>query len=139
LVVDVTVLATDITTALKTVAGISAFDGYVPAKVPEAGGFILPYVVLWLGVGENPNEPTSDGIHSTDTLILDFQVTVVASNPAACRAVAQAVKQALTNLQTGTGRIKPNPDSFDQPKPILDTTITPARFMLPIQWRLITN
>lgn len=136
---DLTLLAADITEALETVAGISVFDGQVPKAVPEVGGFILPYAVLWLGAGDNPDEPTSCGTHNTDTLILDFQVTVVASNPAACRAVAQAVKQKLTNMPTGTGRIKPNPDGFNQQAPILDTTITPARLMLPLQWRLITN
>lgn len=132
-------LVQDIKDALEDVTGISVFDGFVPTKVPEAGGFILPYVVIWAGVGDNPDEPTSCGTHNTDTLILDFQITVAASNTGAVRAVAEAVKQKLTNLQTGTGRIKPNPDGFNQQPPILDTQITPARFMLPLQWRLITN
>ena len=137
--VEISPLAAAITDKLKDIAGITVYDGYVPRQVPEAGGFILPYAVLWLGTGDNPDEPTSCGLHNADTLVLDFQVTVVASNTPAVRAVAEAVKQALTNLQTGKGRIKPNPDGFNQQAPILDTQTTPARFMLPLQWRLITN
>jgi len=138
-VVDTGPLVQDIKDALEDVTGISVFDGFVPTKVPEAGGYILPYVVIWLGVGDNPNEPTSCGTHNTDTLILDFQITVAASNTPAIRAAAEAVRQKLTNLQAGTGRIKPNPDAFNQQAPTLDTQVTPARFMLPLQWRLITN
>lgn len=136
---EVAPLAEAILTKLKDITGITVYDGHVPKAVPEAGGFILPYAVLWLGTGDNPNEPTSCGTHNTDTLVLDFQVTVVASNTPAVRAVAEAVKQSLTNLAAGKGRIKPNPDGFNQQAPILDTQTTPARFMLPLQWRLITN
>lgn len=125
--------------ALKAVPGVTVYDGYVPTKVPEAGGHILPYVVNWFGVGANPEEPSACGIHDTDTLILDFQTTIVGANPAICRAVAAPLRAALTNLRVGTGRIKPNPDGFNQQAPILDTTITPARFMLPLHWRLTTN
>lgn len=137
--VDVEALALDITAKLRTVAGISVFDGSVPKSVPEAGGYILPYAVLWLGMPDDPREQTADGRHNDETENLDFQTTVVASNPAACRAVSQAVKQALKNHRAGTGLIKPNPDAFDQKLPIPDTTITPTRYMLPLQWRLITN
>lgn len=124
---------------LKTIPGLSVFDGYVPTKVPEIGGFILPYVVLWAGVGDNPEEQTSDGVHNYDTLIWDFQTTIVGATPDICRRVTADVKTRLTNLRAGTGRVRPNPDGFQQQQPILDTSISPARFMLPIPWRLITN
>lgn len=137
--VDVTLLVDDVETALGTIPSISVFDGQVPTKVPEAGGYILPYVVLWAGIGDNPGEQTSCGTHSTDTLIWDFQTTAVGATPDICRRVAQDTKAALTNLRSGTGRVRPNPDGFQQQTPIPDNSVSPARFMLPTQWRLITN
>lgn len=136
---DPVALTDGVESALKTIEGIAVFDGFVPTKVPEAGGFILPYVVLWAGVGDNPEELPSSGDHDTSTLIWDFQTTIVAASPDVCRRVTSDVKALLTNRRTGTGRIRPNPDGFQQQQPILDTSVTPARFMLPIPWRLITN
>ena len=137
--VDVSLLVADVDTALRTLPQITVFDGHVPAKVPEMGGYVLPYVVIWAGIGDEPQEQTSCGVHSTDTLIWDFQTTTVGATADVCRRVAQDVKTALNNLPTGTGRVRPNPDGFQQQTPILDTSVTPARFMLPVQWRLITN
>lgn len=137
--VDATELVTPVLAALATVPGISVHDGHVPASLPETGGYVDPYVVLWAGVGDSPDEPTTDGIHDTDSLIWDFQTTAIGASAAICRAVAKDVKAALTNLRVGTGRVRPNPDGFNQQTPILDTQTTPARFMLPEQWRLNTN
>lgn len=137
--VDVSLLVADVDAALRTLPNVGTFDGYVPAKVPEAGGYVLPYVVIWAGIGDEPQEQTSDGLHSTDTLVWDFQTTAVAATADVCRCVAADAKTALNNLRSGTGRVRPNPDGFQQQAPILDTSVTPARFMLPQQWRLITN
>lgn len=136
---DVSALAAAVVAAEDEILGVKNFDGYVPAKIPEAGGFILPYFVNWFGTGDNPDEVTTDGNQPTDSLVWDFQITAVASNPAACRAVAIALKQKLTNRRIGKGTLRLNPDGFNQQTPILDTQTTPARFMLPLQWRLITN
>lgn len=115
------------------------FDGYVPEKVTETNGYIDPYVVLWAGMGDNPFEPTACGTHNEDTLIWDFQTTVVGASPEACRSAAKMVKAQLTNLVIRTGKVRPNPDGFNQQSPILDTQATPSRFMLPLQWRITTN
>lgn len=136
---DPSALAAAVRAALGALPGISVFDGQVPVKVPEVGGYILPYVVLWAGIGDNPGELTSCGQHSTDTLIWDFQTTAVGATADICRRVAQDVKNTLTNHRAGTGRIRPNPDGFQQQTPTPDNSVTPARFMLPQQWRLITN
>lgn len=125
--------------ALATVEGITEYDGFVPMKVPETDGYIDPYVVLWAGTGDEPNELPADGRQDSDTLIWDFQTTAVGATPAICRAVDKAVAAALTNLAIGTGQVRRNPDGFNQQSPILDTQTTPSRFMLPRQWRLITN
>lgn len=119
--------------------GAGFFDGNVPTKVPETSGYIDPYVVLWAGLGDNPFEPTACGTHNTDTLVWDFQTTVVAADADTCRRVGQAVKARLTNLVMGTGQVRPNPDGYNQQSPIQDNQSTPARFMLPLQWRITTN
>lgn len=131
--------AADVMDALAAIPGITEYDGFVPVSVPETGGYPDPYVVLWAGTGDGPDELPADGRQTTDTLIWDFQTTAVGANPAICRAVDKAVKAALTNLAVGTGRVRRNPDGFNQQNPILDTQTSPARFMLPRQWRLITN
>jgi hypothetical protein len=116
------------------------YDGYVPERVPEAGGHILPYVVLYAGDGSPVvEEVTADGLQPVDTLVWDFQITAVGATSDVCRRVAQDVRRLLTNLRAGTGRIKPNPDGFNQQVPYLDPSVTPARFILPLQWRLNTN
>lgn len=115
------------------------YDGHVPEKVPETDGYIDPYVVLFAGLGDNPLEPTACRTHSTDTVIWDFQTTVAAATADLCRQAGNAVKASLTNLPAGTGRVIPNPDGFNQQAPILDTQTTPARLMLPLQWRITTN
>jgi hypothetical protein len=120
-------------------ADLGFHDGFVPEDLPETGGYIDPYVVLWGGIGDNPFEPTACGTHSTDTLVWDFQTTVVAASASACRQAAQAVKASLVNLVVGTGKVRPNPDGYNQQSPILDTQTIPARFMLPLQWRITTN
>lgn len=124
---------------LRTVTDRVVHDGYVPEKLPQTGSYIDPYTVLWAGMGDNPDELTSDGYQGTSTLIYDFQTTAVGPTPATCRAVAQDDRRALLNQRAGTGVIRTNPDGYNQQTPILDTTATPARFMLPQQWRLITN
>lgn len=136
---DPVALAAVVQAAVESLSGVSFFDGNVPKDVPEAGGFILPYVVLWAGVGDNPDELPSSGQHDSSTLIWDFQITIVGANPDRCRRVAKDVLAKLINTRAGTGRIRPNPDGFNQQFPIPDASIIPSRFMLPLQLRLITN
>ena len=136
---DPTQCAKDVMAALRTVPGITSYDGFVPVKLPESGGYIDPYVVLWAGTGDEPGELPADGRQTSDTLIWDFQTTAVGADPAICRAVDKAVGAALTNLAIGTGRVRRNPDGFNQQAPVLDTQSTPSRHFLPRQWRLITN
>ena len=125
--------------ALRTVPGITVYDGSVPTRVPESGGYIDPYVVLWAGTGDEPDELPADGRQAGDSIVWDFQTTAVAAGPNICRDVTAAVAAALTNLPVRTGRVRRNPDGFNQQSPILDTQTSPARHMLPRQWRLITN
>lgn len=124
---------------MGTVDGITVYDGDVPEKVPQVEGNVLPYFVLWSGLPDNPDEVTADGKQVGDSFIWDFQITVVASNPPACRAAARSLQMKLLNMKLGTGKVRPNPDSFKRDAPLLDTSVSPARFMLPTFWRNITN
>lgn len=136
---DPTTFPAVIEAAVLQVPGMSFYDGFVPKVLPESGGYIDPYTVLWSGLGDNPREPTSCGTHNQDTVIWDFQTTVVGPSADVCRRAARLVQQRLVNLPLGTGRVVPNPDGFNQQSPILDTQASPSRFMLPLQWRAITN
>jgi len=138
-VADLTLMVNKLKERMLTVNGITVHDGFVPTELPEKDGKILPYVVLWAGLPDFGDEVTADGQQVTDSTIFDFQATAVASNPAACRATAHALSLALVNLKLGTGRVRPNPDSFRRDVPLLDKTVTPARLMLPTFWRLHTN
>jgi len=136
---DIEQLVADVKTALEEIPDVTFKDGYAAEALPETGGYIDPYVILWAGLGDNPPELTACGTQGTDTLIWDFQTTAVGADAGICRSVAKAVAAKLTNLPAGTGKIRRNPDGFNQQTPILDTQTSPARFMLPLQWRLITN
>jgi hypothetical protein len=125
--------------ALRTIPGITVYDGFVPASVPTVGAYIRPYIVLWAGTGNDPGELTACGTWDGDTLILDFQTTAVGASAEVCRSVSTAATATLANLPVGTGKVRRNPDGFNQATPILDTQTSPARLLLPEQWRLITN
>lgn len=137
--VDPAELTAPIRAALSAVPGTTEYDGYVPEKLPETDGFIDPYVVLWAGTGDETDEIPACGVQDGDSIVWDFQTTSVGATPAICRAVDHAVTGQLLNLRIRTGRVRRNPDGFNQQFPILDTQTSPARFMLPRQWRLITN
>lgn len=127
-------------TALRTIPGVSGVhDGFVPEKLPETDGYIDPYIVLWAGTGDEPGELPSNGMQDGDTLIWDFQTTSVGATPDICRGVDRAVQDKLRNMLVGRGRVRRNPDGYNQQSPLLDTQTTPSRFYLPRQWRLITN
>ena len=137
--VDPSTLTGPVLAALRAIPGITVYDGLVPNSVPETDGYIDPYVVLWAGTGDEPDEQPADGVQDGDSIVWDFQTTAVGADPSICRAVDNAVQDALRNLRVRTGRVRRNPDGFNQATPILDTQTSPARLMLPRQWRLITN
>lgn len=136
---DDVALMEEITALLKTLPEVTIYDGIVPEKLPTDGVYIRPYVVLWAGVGGDPREVASSGEGSSDSTILDFQTTAVGATSTVCRQVAQALKKLLGNARIGTGRIRMNPDGLVAGAPIPDTSESPAVFMLPVQWRLISN
>ncbi|MGV0109833.1 hypothetical protein [Arthrobacter sp. CP30] len=138
--VDVIALRGAVQTALSTITGATFYDGYVPEKVPtDPAGFVLPYIVLWAGVGDEIPERDLSDLVDLDGLRWDFQTTTVAASAGLCAQVGDVVRRKLTNLPLGSHHVLPNEDGFRQEVPILDQTITPARFMLPHPWRLETT
>lgn len=127
---------------LRALPGIGEriYDGIVPESVPTVGAYILPYAVVFSGLGSDlPAE--RDLTRLTDTSVLDWtpQINVAAAAAAPCRQAAQQIRVALTNQYMGGGWLMPDPDAFRVNTPILDNQVTPARFYLPLPWRLITN
>lgn len=138
--VDALPLRAAVMAALRTIRGITVYDGSVPTKVPtDAAGYILPYVVFFGGVGDELPERDLSARVDLGGLRWDVQTTAVGASADICASVAQTVRRTLTNLPLGTHCLLPNPDGFKQETPISDTSITPARFMLPAPWRLDTT
>lgn len=139
---DELTLKTQVELALRAIPNLQGrvYVGYVPEKVPESNGFILPYVVLFAGLaGDLPLERCLAG--QVDKQVLDWSPQVNCVGPTADHALAVAVdvKNALTDLQVGNHWLKPDADAMRVARPILDTQVTPARFYLPINMTVITN
>lgn len=140
--VDPNTLADLLLAKLRSLPDIGArvYDGQVPERVPEAGGYIRPYIAFHAGLAADlPGERDLSGL--VDLTVADWsaQTTVVGPDAGICRRAAQQVATALTNLPIGGGWLMPDPDAFRVTKPIPDNQVTPARLYLPLQWRLITN
>lgn len=124
---------------LQALPGSTAYPGQVPGKLPtDAQGYVLPYIVLYAGLGGDVEaERDLSGLVDTGTLDWPFQTTCVGASSTICLTLARDVSRALTNLPVGGGFIKPL--GYDTPLPLADNQVTPARYFLPLQWRLFTN
>lgn len=140
--VDPNNLHTQLMAMLRILPDVGAriYDGYVPESVPMAGAYIRPYAVVFSGLGSDLPEER-DLSRLTDTTVLDWapQITAVGPDPSTCRQVAQQIRTALTNKPMGGGWLQPDTDAFRINVPLKDTEVTPARFFLPLPWRLTTN
>jgi hypothetical protein len=118
----------------------NVFDTNVPTTLPkDPSGYIRPYVVIFAGAPTDlPGE--RDLTMLTDVDISDFRFQTNCTGPTGnhSRALADQVRLALTNLPIGAGFIKPDPDGF-RTDVIADNQVTPARFYMPLMWRLTTN
>lgn len=128
--------------ALKAITALGGriYDGYVPAKLPTDGaGYVLPYVLVFSGLTADIGDPDLTG--KADTLVHDWspQTNCVGPTPGHSRMCAEMVQDALTNLRVGNNWLKPDDDGFRVAVPLKDDQATPARFFLPLSWRLTTN
>lgn len=83
----------------------------------------------------------SDLTGMTATQVYDWtpQTNCVGPTPAHARACTEMVQTALTNTLIGNHWLKPDTDAFRVAVPIKDEQAIPARFFLPLSWRLTTN
>lgn len=125
-----------------TKLGGNIFDGFVPTTLPkDASGYIKPYVVIFAGTGSDiAAERDSTGQVDMDVLDWPFQTTVAAADALSCMRLAHDVRLALTNLPVQAGFVKPDGYSATGgDRPLLDNQVTPARFYMPLMWRLTTT
>ena len=126
-------------TLLKAIPSLGGrvYDGYAPGTIPTDGlGFILPYVLAFSGTPTDlENERDLTGLADRTTDDWRIQTNCVGPDPAKARACAQLVADALTNAHIG-GWLLPDNDAFKTSLPIKDDDVKPARFFLPLFWRL---
>lgn len=136
-------LFTLIKARLDAVPGIwpgNVYDSQVPTTLPkDASGFIRPYVVIFAGTANDIPEER-DLTNLADLGISDFRFQTNCAGPTGTHArdLADVVRAALTNLPLGAGFIKPDPDGF-RTNVLPDNQVTPARFYMPLMWRLTTT
>lgn len=130
-------------TGITQVAGLwpgNVFDTQVPTKLQQdASGAIRPYVVMFAGVGSDLfQERDYTGLVDMGVTDFPFQTTCVGATAEQARNVAHSVTLALTNLPIGAGFVKPDPNGF-RTGVLADNQVTPARFYMPLMWRLTTT
>ena len=140
---DVLQLHNELMATLQAVPALAGrvYDGYVPDKLPtDNAGYILPYVVVFSGLSTDL-EAERDLTGLVDTTVHDWapQTTCVGPTPGHARNCAQLVQDALTNARIGNHWLKPDNESFRVAVPLIDNQVTPARFFLPLPWRLTTT
>jgi hypothetical protein len=118
----------------------NVFDTHVPQTLPvDVNGFIKPYVVLFAGaVNDLPEERDLTNLPDMSISDFRFQTTCVGPTGQHARELAHTVRLALSGLAIGAGFIKPDPDAF-RTDVLKDDQVTPARFYMPLMWRLTTT
>lgn len=108
---------------------------------PDPSGRIAPYVVAFGGVGNPVVEP--DVGDTADELDWTLHLLVAAGYAADCldavdRVHAQLFRAELVHAGVVVGRLAP-PLGYDPGPPRHITTVAPARFESPLQYRLIAT
>ena len=140
---DPTQLHNELMATLQAIPALGGriYDGYTPDKLPtDSAGYILPYVLVFSGLSADlPGERDLTGL--VDVSVHDWapQTNCVGPTPSHSRSCAQVVAAALTNTRIGNHWLKTDPDAFRVATPLIDNQVTPARFYLPLQWRLTTT
>ena len=140
---DATQLNNELLATLRAIPALGGrvHDGYVPDKLPVDGaGYVLPYVVVFSGITTDlPAERDLTGLADTSVHDWSPQTTCVGPTPGHARSCAHLVSQALTNTRIGNHFLLPDSDGFRVAVPLIDDQVSPARFFLPLPWRLTTN
>lgn len=139
---DATQFTAELDAKLKAIAALGGrvYDGYAPSKIPtDPAGYVLPYVLFFTGITADIGDPDLTGM--TDTRVHDWapQTNCVGPTPGHARSCAELVKAALTNTRIGNHRLHIDADAFRVAVPLKDDQAIPARFYLPLSWRLTTT
>ena len=116
-------------------------DGIVPDTVPTyAIGDIKPYLVLFFGSGTDiTGDRDLNNTVDYQGSVFRFQTTIAAATADQVLQTAHRGKRTLTGLLIETQSVKPDPDQQASATPLWDTTETPARAFLPLQWTIQTD
>lgn len=137
-----------ITEALTSLDGLdeaTVFHGSVPDDVPTyPNGRIRPYVAVWPRVPVPTDDMALSGVQTRDGLASPFQTTCVATDlfnelfP-----MTDAVSEALTGLQIGTGSVRHESSlqssQFLGGGEYLQDPDLPERYFVPLRWYLETQ
>lgn len=127
---------------LEEIAGLTVYEGNVPADPPRTAGPGSPvdnYAVLWMGPGRVQD---SDRLanHASADLAVTFWVTCASGTPRGANWVASQVRAKLTGLRIlgdANGRLKEVTD----PGPVREDKAVPGdlRWFSPLQYHLATS
>lgn len=136
--------------ALPGPTSVTVYRGEVPehppvardaASGPDPSGRVAPYVVLFDGAGPTDLEPDLGG--QNEDLLWSPQITIAAGFSPDCAQLVDQVcawvyrwSPAIPGLSAG--RLEP-PDGFDPGVVRPDRTVSPPRFFLNTQWRLVVT
>lgn len=138
--IDPTLIRTSVLDALRAVPQLTVFDGAVPEKVPtDSTGHIRPYVAVYAGAPVGLTETGLCSRPDTDSVTRWVQTTLVAASPGHLDPLATTVARALTGLRIGTHHLAPDRDQHATTVPLVDQSISPARYFLPLQWGITTT
>lgn len=136
-------LFADVRARVQTLAPLGeglVFDGLADKAIPvDRSGAIRPYVVLGAGIGSPiPDQPLC-GVPSWDAIDWRFETRCFGPTADHVRRLAWDLTLALSGFRVADGLVKPDDDAFRIDAPIADPGIVPARFFLPLPWRLVTT
>lgn len=138
--IDPTLIRTSVLDALRAVPQLTVFDGAVPEKVPtDSTGHIRPYVAVYAGAPVGLAETGLCARPDTDSVTRWVQTSLVAASPGHLDPLATTVVRALTGLRIGTHHLAPDRDQHATTVPLVDQSISPARYFLPLQWGITTT
>jgi hypothetical protein len=121
--------------------GQRVYTGGVPGTVPDVGGHVLPYCVLWPSTGTPHGQEPVGGGPDRQGQVFRFMTTTAAADVWAVVGATDQLKATLTGAKLGrdTGLIRPV--ELQQRAAIVakDPDSNPPRFGVALAWTLATT
>ncbi|MEO9246465.1 hypothetical protein ABDK96_02075 [Citricoccus nitrophenolicus] len=136
----------DVFTAIQTLAqtvpsfGTRAAVGKFPDGIVLAGGYVLPYCVIWPtpGGAYDPHPSVAGGTYAGGQEFR-FMTTVSGADPLAVIGASGELKAVFTNAPMGDGTIRPVPEQQRAATVAKDPDSTPPRFGVALAWTVTTT